>query len=60
MQLADLMVGAIGYFNRSGGKSEAKTELVRRIQRRSGKRLDLSTWLRETKFNLFRWQGPRQ
>ena len=59
MQLTDLLIGAIGHHNRAPGTSKAKTDLVRRIQQRSGKRLDASTWLRESKFNLFRWEGAR-
>ncbi|WP_165221408.1 DUF3800 domain-containing protein [Aquisphaera insulae] len=57
MQVADLLIGAVGHANRPDGTSEAKREIIRRIQRRSGKRLDQSTWLREPKFNLFRWSG---
>ena len=59
MQITDLLIGAIGYFNRGVQTSSAKTWLIDRIQKRSGKRLDQSTWLREPKFNLFRWEGRR-
>lgn len=55
LQLADLFIGAIGYSNRGLNANQAKVSLVERIRRRSRKRLDISTWLREAKFNLFRW-----
>jgi len=67
MQMADLLLGAIGYHNRqrrdelpTPGKSlnPAKLEVIRRIQRRSDKSLDQTTWLRESKLNLLRWK-PR-
>lgn len=69
LQLADLLIGAVSFFNRRPGPatgdpsmariSAAKDWLVNRIHKRSGKRLDQSTWLRESKFNLFRWEGGR-
>jgi hypothetical protein len=59
MQLTDLLIGAIGYSNRSPGESAAKKTLVQRIEKRSGKKLNRSTWLREPKFNLFRWEGTK-
>ena len=55
LQLADLLIGAIVYSNRGLTTSQAKLALIERIRRRSRKRLDISTWLRESKFNLFRW-----
>jgi hypothetical protein len=55
LQLTDLLIGAIGYSNRGVTTGSAKLALVERIRRRSKKRLDTSTWLRESKFNLFRW-----
>jgi len=68
MQLADLLIGAIGYHNRvqwgdlAGREARAnagKLSVVRRIQKRSGKSLEHTTWLREPKLNLLRWQ-PRE
>lgn len=68
MQLTDLLIGAIGYHNRmqwgdlSDGQAAAnagKLAVVRRIQERSGKSLVNTTWLREPKLNLLRWQ-PRE
>jgi hypothetical protein len=69
MQLADLLIGAIGYHNRMqwgdlsarcAGGNPGKLAVVKRIQERSGKSLEHTTWLRESKLNLLRWQprGP--
>lgn len=57
MQLADLLIGAICHHNRGLQSSPAKSEVIRRIQRRSSKPLTESTWLREPKLNLLLWQG---
>lgn len=63
MQLADLLIGAIAHHNRSQtgdlqgrATSQAKREIIRRIQQRSGKSLVNTTWLRESKLNMLRWQ----
>jgi hypothetical protein len=60
MQLADLLIGAIAYHNRKLETNGAKLEVIRRIQQRSSRSLDVTTWLREPKLNLLRWQarGP--
>jgi hypothetical protein len=55
MQLCDLLMGSIAYLNRGLTTSTAKTQIVRRIQEKSGYDLARSTLLREIKFNLFRW-----
>jgi hypothetical protein len=55
LQLTDLLIGAIGYANRGLTTNPGKLALIELIRRRSRKRLDVSTWLRESKFNLFRW-----
>jgi len=66
LQLADLLIGALGYRHRqqrgdlagpAKHLSSAKLEIIRRIQERSRRSLDRSTWLREAKFNLFCWQA---
>jgi len=68
LQVADLLIGAITYTNRErrgqrpgtiGRLSRAKLDVIRRIQQRSRKSLERSTWLRESKFNLLCWQ-PRE
>lgn len=63
MQLADLMIGAIAYHNRlrtgdlqGRAPSQGKLEVIRRIQRRSGKSLQDTTWQGERKLNLLRWE----
>ena len=55
IQLADLLIGAVGYANRNASTSSAKTALVQRIKKRSGYSLLSSTLLREDKFNIFHW-----
>lgn len=57
VQLADLLIGAVGYVNRNLQTSEAKLRLVRRMQERSGYRLTQTTLPSEGKVNLFRWHG---
>ncbi len=68
LQLADLLIGAVAYHHRrrhgdlprsNRPLSEAKLALVRRIQQRSGKSLERTTLLRESKFNLLCWR-PRE
>ncbi len=57
MQLADLLIGAIGYRNRKLYDEEnyswAKKELMMHIIERSGYSLTKNTFLSEKKFNLF-------
>lgn len=57
MQLADLLIGAIGYRNRKiydeESSSIAKRELMMHIIHKSGYSLSKSTFLSEKKFNLF-------
>lgn len=57
LQLCDLLIGALGYVNRSLNGSAAKLALIERIRKRSGYSLQRSTLLSERKFNVFRWQG---
>lgn len=67
LQLADLLLGAVGYHHRSqmgdlknqNGNS-GKLKVIRQIQRRSGKSLSHTTWLCEPKFNLLVWQGNKK
>ena len=57
MQLADLLIGAVGYRNRKiydeENSSIAKRELMMYIIQKSGYSLNKSTFLSEKKFNLF-------
>ncbi|MFD4957914.1 DUF3800 domain-containing protein [Microbacterium sp. NPDC058389] len=57
MQLADLLIGAIGYANRHLSTSTAKLHLIERIEKLSNTSLTRSTSPSEKKFNLFRWTG---
>lgn len=56
LQLADLLIGALGYAQRGLADSAAKLEIVKHIRRRSGLSLARSSLLREEKFNLFVWR----
>lgn len=54
LQLADLLIGAVGYHNRDiPNPSKSKLELVRFLQNRTGYSLEKSTSQLEQKFNLF-------
>ena len=57
MQLTDLLIGAISYHNRGLRTNSAKLAVIARIQERSGKNLETTTWLREPKFNILNWRG---
>jgi hypothetical protein len=57
LQLADLLLGAIGYVNRGLNQSAAKNALIERIKSRTGYSLVRSTLLREEKFNIFVWHS---
>ena len=57
LQLADMLIGAISYANRSMNKSPAKSKLVEYIRERSGYCLTKTTLLREEKVNLFSWHN---
>ena len=56
MQLTDILIGAIAYHNRGLQTNAAKLEVIRRIQRRSTWKLDVTTWLREPKLSLLCWK----
>lgn len=57
LQLADLLIGAVGYVNRDLSANRAKVSLIERIQHRSHYSLTKTTLLREEKVNLFRWEA---
>lgn len=59
LQLADLLIGAVGYANRRLTTSKAKMELISLIQQRSGYSLSSSTLLKEEKINLFFWKPKK-
>jgi len=55
MQLVDLLAGTVSYANRGLYTSKAKSNLVKRLQERSGYSLNKTTLLRENKVNIFVW-----
>jgi hypothetical protein len=57
MQLADLLIGAIGYLNRGLHGNAGKTAVVQRMQQRSTYSLTKTTLLREEKTNVFCWHA---
>jgi hypothetical protein len=57
LQLADVLLGAVSYGNRSGGSSRAKRAVASLIESRSGSRFRFNTPANEEKFNLFHWHG---
>ncbi|WP_462325871.1 DUF3800 domain-containing protein [Desulfoplanes sp.] len=57
LQMADLLIGAVGYLNRGLKDSTAKLAIIQRIRGRSGYDLTRSTLLREQKVNIFRWHA---
>ena len=59
MQVADLIMGAIGYENRSLSGNQGKLEVINTIKALSGSNLRQSTAMSSTKFNLFVWT-PRE
>jgi hypothetical protein len=56
LQLADLLIGAMGYTHRELTTSSAKQALVTHIRQRSGLRLKYSSAKQAEKFNLFVWR----
>jgi len=57
VQLADLLIGVISYVNRGLTTNEAKVQMVKRMQQRSGRLLTHTTLPRASKVNLFRWHA---
>ena len=61
MQLVDILVGAVGYQNRTFPeafpKSQAKLDIIRLIKKRSSYSLTRTTLLREEKCNLLVWNA---
>lgn len=59
IQLADLMIGAVGYANRGLTTSPAKLQIVDRVRHRSGYKLTSNTLFLAQKVNIFHWR-PRE
>ena len=57
LQLADLLIGAVGYLNRGLHGNFGKMAIIERLQQRSGYDLTRTTLLREEKMNIFRWHA---
>lgn len=57
LQLADLLLGAIGYLNRGLHGNAGKIAIIERMKQRSRYSLTRTTLLREEKINLFRWHA---
>lgn len=57
LQLADLLIGAVGYENRNCSGNAGKERLIEFIKSQTHYDLRCSTFLREAKFNLFCWRG---
>ncbi len=53
LQLADLLMGAVGYHNRQLGTSSAKIKLIDYLRTTSNESLSFTTALYKKKFNLF-------
>ncbi len=56
VQLTDLLLGAIVYFQRGLDGSQAKLNLINLLKKKSGYSLTRSTLYKEDKFNLFFWR----
>lgn len=57
LQIADILIGAISYLSRHLSGNEGKEAIIARIKERSGYSLELTTLLRESKMNIFKWQA---
>ena len=55
IQLADLLIGAVGYANRKEQDSPAKLAMVEQMRHCSGYTLTQTTLLKEAKTNIFIW-----
>ncbi|MFT7632351.1 MAG: hypothetical protein ACI87E_003403 [Mariniblastus sp.] len=59
MQLADLLIGALGYFHRQLTSGSAKLALIERIKERTSLTLKWSTAPGRKKFDIFVWEASR-
>ncbi|MBN2107590.1 MAG: DUF3800 domain-containing protein [Deltaproteobacteria bacterium] len=57
LQLADLLIGAVGYLHRGLHENAGKMAIIQRMQKRSGYSLTKTTLLKEEKMNIFRWHA---
>ncbi len=59
IQLTDVLIGALSYSNRQLSSNIGKNEIVEIIKNRSGYSLNKSTLYKESKLNLFFWDGTQ-
>lgn len=59
VQLADFLIGAVGYANRGLNTSVAKVRIIDLIRKLSGYSLTKSTLTREDKMNVFIWKAKQ-
>ncbi len=59
IQLADLLLGAVSYVNRSLSGNKGKEALISRIRERTNYSMRRKTLMGECKFNLFIWDGQK-
>ena len=57
LQVADVLIGALGYLHRRLQTSSAKQAIIEKIKARSGFSLKRSTLPSEKKFNIFVWEA---
>lgn len=60
IQLSDILIGAVGYTNRELSSNSTKMEIIDLIKKRTGYNLHKTTFVRESKFNLFRWEPQKE
>ncbi len=56
LQLTDLLIGAIGYKNRNLNSSKTKLDIINYIEKKYDRKLNMSTYRCEQKFNIFVWE----
>lgn len=59
VQLADFLLGAVGYANRGLRTSEAKVALLQQIQEQHGYALDKTSFYEESKINILIWKSSK-
>lgn len=59
IQITDILIGALSYNNRQLTSNLGKNEIIEIIKNRSGYTLNKSTLYKESKFNLFFWDGTQ-
>ena len=60
IQLSDLLIGAVSYVNRGLQSNPTKLKLIDLIKKKTGYTLTVSTFLKESKFNLFHWEPQKE